>query len=774
MGIVGFVRSLDKGMGEAVARRTVFRKEDEGSWLKVADRTAKGNGSLHITGARDIDAMRNAIASGALLMSGRHLQHGDENQSKRSIEVFTNCSTAATSFAKFYLLLNGSGVGRSYDDQMMVVDWDNAPRLLQALDPAHADFPKSEADRSLFKREWRTGSVAIDDVLADEILGDLSWNFDQLDYFRSDEANYVVYDVEDSREGWAWALERYEAMAFTKDKRFLVLNWTPVRKRGASIGGMQDRPASGPMSPMRAFWRISTQVVGKGLPKWRQAMTVDHYTSEEVQVGGARRAARMSTKDWKDPGIFEFVTIKSQGGLWTSNNSVMVDKEFWALLDAGDAYVTKLFDAIMVSSWINGEPGLINGDLLEGYGEREIFDDGSDFRSDRFSASFGAALLRGVALAARDCRFKYITNPCGEIVLHILGAYCVIADIAPVLAFPGEIAEAVELNRLFMSGEVNRLEGEGARSVAKTLQKWDDAFLQAALLATRALIRVNLMSALYQKEVQRTNRIGVGLTGIHEYAWLRFGLTFEDMLTDSPASQAFWAMLKKVSDAVKAEAKRYSDEIGVVCPHTSLTIKPAGTTSKLFALTEGAHLAAMIAYLRWVQFKGIKIDGAWASDADPLLADYEAKGYPMKELKSYPGMTAVGYPTAPLVSRIGMPWVTTASDATPTQQYEYIRRLEANWIGKTQGNQVSYTMKFMTNKMTMEEFKEVVRLNQRTVRCCSIMPSKPASELTYEYLPEEEIALTDFITLAESIKDPEMIQGLDFDQLRCASGACPI
>ena len=39
-------------------------------------------------------------------------------------------------------------------------------------------------------------------------------------------------------------------------------------------------------------------------------------------------------------------------------------------------------------------------------------------------------------------------------------------------------------------------------------------------------------------------------------------------------------------------------------PITVTTVKPAGTTSKLFGLTEGAHLPARRQYLRWVQFKG--------------------------------------------------------------------------------------------------------------------------------------------------------------------------
>ena len=58
------------------------------------------------------------------------------------MEVFTNCATAIASFAKFYLLLNGSGVGRAYDDALMAVDWAEAPNLLLYLSPAHPDYPR--------------------------------------------------------------------------------------------------------------------------------------------------------------------------------------------------------------------------------------------------------------------------------------------------------------------------------------------------------------------------------------------------------------------------------------------------------------------------------------------------------------------------------------------------------------------------------------------------------------------------------------------------------
>ena len=56
------------------------------------------------------------------------------------MEVFTNCATAATSFLEFLMLLNGSGVGRCYDDDMLMVNWDNAPTVWCVLDENHPDF----------------------------------------------------------------------------------------------------------------------------------------------------------------------------------------------------------------------------------------------------------------------------------------------------------------------------------------------------------------------------------------------------------------------------------------------------------------------------------------------------------------------------------------------------------------------------------------------------------------------------------------------------------
>ena len=118
-------------MGQAVAERTILRRKPNGDWETwgdVADRVAFGNASLP-GGGDDYEGLRKHLRSATILMSGRHLQHGDENQPNRNLEVFSNCSTAAASFLLFYLLLNGSGVGRCYDDDMMLVNWDNMPTV---------------------------------------------------------------------------------------------------------------------------------------------------------------------------------------------------------------------------------------------------------------------------------------------------------------------------------------------------------------------------------------------------------------------------------------------------------------------------------------------------------------------------------------------------------------------------------------------------------------------------------------------------------------------
>lgn len=1113
-----FVRELNKGMGQAVAERTILRRKENGrfeSWGDVAERVALGNSLLCPNpkdGHAEYTVLHKHIAQASILLSGRHLQHGDENQPSRNMEVFTNCSTAAASFLLFYLLLNGSGVGRSYDDDIMLVDWDNAPNLRIVLDSSHPDF------------DWS----------AHESVRDA------LHKYGHDSKNVMWFKVADSREGWASALEVWENAAFEKihKDKTLILDFSAVRTKGSPIGGMQDRPASGPVPLMNAFLKAAS-LKGSGLPMWKQAMYLDHYFAECVLVGGTRRAARMSTKMWSDPDIVEFIQIKRPiefdkltmeevierrktstdfSFLWSSNNSVMVDAEFWRLLElkrSDDEYKTdraklarKVYKEISQCSYADGtgEPGIINVDKLvrKDDGLADLAKNGF-VGSKKYQVRDDTELfLSRLAKKAKKKQYNQIVNPCvtvdtwvmtdvgprmvsdlidrpframvngtgynsagfwktgtkavyelvtnrgyrvkatadhkilttdgwvevkdlivdqHEVVLNnnrsndvdhdqtefdhgwligsIVGdgcynpekyravvrfwgstantmaemAYSVVSEmeqdyfspikasgythhkgkdiseiasrkldqlcdgfispleknILPTLeAAPDSIVRGFlrgffdadgspqgSLNKgfsirlaqsskeklvvvqrmlsrfgilsslhlrsdrgtsLLPDGKGGKKEyqvkpmyeliigrdsvetfnqtigfyeplkqtrvdetiafkkkasyrdkfcslvksvtyvgeedvydctvdvvhmfdangilvhncGEIALSVlggycviadvvpfhADTLDEAEEAFR----VATRALIRTNTMDSLYHKETSRTNRIGVGMTGIHEFAWKFFQVGFKDLINpDFIAYQdnadplfkeprtraaAFWKTLSRFNAAVIDEAKQYSAKLGLNVPHTMTTIKPAGTTSKLFGLTEGWHLPSMAFYLRWVQFR----------TDDPLVKTYADAGYPTRALKTYEGTTIVGFPTAPVISTLGMGnQLVTAAEATPEEQYQWLKLGEKYWIigetGEDFGNQISYTLKYDPKQTDFKHFSEMLRHHQKEIRACSVMPQ--SEDTSYEYLPEEQITKIKFEELSRMISQ-EVQEDVAFEHIDCSTGACPI
>jgi intein-encoded DNA endonuclease-like protein len=1078
-----YVRPLDKKMGTALARRTVFRTQDQEDWGRVAARVAEGNTSLVPGSEADFAPMRDAIAKGALLMSGRHLQHGDPGQKHRNMEVYTNCAVAASSFMTFYLLLNGSGVGRDYSDAMMRVDWEQAPELVLVCRPDHPNF-----DAAVF-------------VAPAEALQRLAGQ------------SHVYFMVPDSREGWAMAAEKYEVMTYeaVHAESTLVLDFSYVRPAGSPIAGMQNRPASGPVPTAQAFAKIA-QVKGQGLPRWKQAMLVDHALAECVVVGGARRSARMSTKYWADPGAIEFAHIKAQHGLWSSNNSIIATQALFDGLKQKNSWAQQVFKAVTEASYwdLTGEPGFICVDnFAPDPIDYSIYADGNYVGSELYELQPSTRpYMAELAQAAQHMPYSHLTNPCvtadtwiqttegprqvAELIgkpftalvgqqghaatgffqtgvkpvfrvetqrgyslrltdnhqvlverkrsrkldggFNIEHAWVEVKDLKPgdklvidnhrgtswegdgsfeegwllgqivgdggynadksykaYVRFWGPNKEklqqvsaqyamaaglksrsdctgvnnahhqtsqygSVALERLASSylspqgkqlmpalektssgfyrgflrgffdadGTVlfNTEKGRSVRlaqsdlgrlqvvqrmlarlGIASTLyqnrraarqsllpdgrgglklyptkavhelviardnllvfaeqvgfndpakaekleacvsslgvkrQAYRDAFTSQVTaimpdgvepvydctvddvhrfdanglvvhncgeislnilggfcvigdvvpyhcdtleeaeetfrIAARALIRVNTMRSVYPREVARTNRIGVSFTGIHEFAFKQFGLGFREVLDEHGAGKPFWEALARFSRAVKAEAKAYATELGMAVPVTDTTVKPAGSTSKLFALSEGAHLPSMREYLRNMQFR---------SD-DPLVEQYRAKGYPVRELRTYQGTSIVGFPTQPTICRLGMgDKLVTAAEATPEEQYRWLMLLEKYWIRGVDeqgqplpdtGNQISYTLKYDPAQTTYKDFVRMMVKYQSQIRCCSVMPTTDTS--AYEYLPEQPFrSVGQFQAIIGAITDPEALEDIDMEHLQCQSGACPI
>ena len=337
-----FVRELDQSLGIAVAQRTYFRKGE--NWSNVATRVSLGNSLLHSTGEDDRLELEDAIASARFLTAGRHLQHGDITQPSKNLELLANCATACVSFLKFLLLLNGAGVGRNYSDDVPMVDWHDSPHLFCILSNQHPDYKEFEGVN---------GSKV--KIIAREDIGAYPENPD------------LYHIVEDSREGWARALELYETATYQKRKHdYFVFDFSKVRCNGTPIHGMQDRPASGPIPLMYAFIRSSQLKYDDVIVSaWLQNMIVDHYMSVCVANGGARRSSRMAIKYWKDNDILEFINLKrNHPWLNSSNNSIGVDDEFWKNCNIPGYKANDVFLAATECVYNTGEPGFVSLDKL--------------------------------------------------------------------------------------------------------------------------------------------------------------------------------------------------------------------------------------------------------------------------------------------------------------------------------------------------------------------------------------------------------------------------
>ena len=708
--------TVPEGMARSVWENKYARKTEQGfqTWSERISEVVNGNFLLDPRAREEFEpelAETLALAqAGVMPFSGRHLQHGDLRQPDKIGEVFTNCSTAMFSFIKFWLLLKGSGVGRCYDSDICRVNWDFMPHTRFVIDEEHPD--------------WELGI---------ESLAEAKHKYDS----ESEEVRW--FEVEDSGEGWVKVVEVLETAAAQEKhaNKLFIFDFSQIRGKGTPIRGQQGRPASGPIPFMQSLEKMTT-IKGAGMKPWKQALFIDHYLSKCVAVGGIRRSARIATKSWRDKDVIEFIDIKrvesDLAKMYTANNSISVDAEFWELASQPKpSHARRVFEAAVGAAYFDqtGEPGFLNVDRLTnnetGLDRITVDNYLSQDMMDRLELHDKTLeLIANTLKWAKKKRYKFIVNPCGEICLSLMGGYCVIGDIC--------------LNNVEEPQEA----------------------LDAARLMAKFLMRVNRMPTLYASEVERTNRIGVGLTGIHEFAYKHFNLTFWDLL-NVDKSLEFWTFISEMRRTVEQSAVDFAEVTNVAIPHTFTTMKPSGTISKVMDCTEAAHLAAMPYYIRWVQY---------ALD-DPAVQEHKDRGYPVKDIsQQYVGHCVIGFPTKMPIADIMGDDLTTAVDVTPIDQYTWLRLLEMHWLGGDgKNNQVSYTLKYDPEAVNYYQFTEMVLENQPLVRACSVMPQ--INESAYIYVPEESISKEQYKELVSGIKRFTN-EGVDSDRIDCESGACPV
>lgn len=727
------------------ARKSLDRPDSYQTYAERMEEVVDGNFSV-VYGLNIADFPANEYTEtmrlakkGVMPFSGRHIQHGDMSQRDKTMEVFTNCSTACFSFMGFLLLLNGSGVGRDYSSDSCLVDWDYMPNIRLVLNGGDDDSGSVER-----------GAHPNFAEAMQEFQGLFDTKREAMHKYGSESESVRWIEVADSREGWAKVVAILETAAFHKNHgdSLFIFDFSKVRERGTPISKMQGRPAQGPLPLMRALAKVTT-IKGAGMKPWKQALFIDHYLAACVVMGNVRRAARMSTKSCYDSDVIEFIDIKRGGHLWTSNNSVTVDAKFWEEAShPRPSHSRRVFEAAIASAYFDqtGEPGFINVDLLNE--NRKGMD---KITSDTYLAAVADLELHPKTYEMVDNVLRkiskkahpFLTNPCGEIVLSMYGGYCVIGDIC--LSKVTDLSEA----------------------------------LSAAKLMAEFLVRVNTMEALYSAEVKRTNRIGVAITGIHEFAWTHFGLDFNDLISTHDAlmggaerfvtdrdqrAYAFWSFIRQMGEVAETAADDISVRLGMVPPHTKLTIKPSGTISKIMGCTEGAHLPTTPYYVRWVVVpKGSERE-----------QEYRDLGYPIKDVShQYTDCCVVGFPTRHPITEI-MPdeLVVTADQVSPDDHFKWLRLLEKFWLGGPgNNNQISYTINYNPELVDFHDFMDVILRNQPTVRCCSVMPIMDTS--AYSYTPIEQITREQYEDYMLTVRQSQH-EAYSDDELQCVSGVCPI
>jgi ribonucleoside-triphosphate reductase len=631
-------------------------------WPETVRRVVDGN--LKLVEPRYIEegereALIDLIESFKVLPAGRHLKSSGVNDF-----ALNNCWAAGWDPAKpeehftFTLLrlAEGGGVGSNYSARYLE-DFPAVQVPVQVhivCDPEHPDY--------------------LDMVEAGLISTEYSHDW------------AGAYAVEDSREGWAEALGDLIRTAHDPKTRHTqrVYDVSRVRCKGSPLktfGGTASGPE--PFAEMMqeigliltgVFHRADVLDVFSSI-NGIHAMMIDHAIAKAIVAGGVRRSARMSIMRWDDPLIFEFISIKKEGGHWTTNISVEVDQEFLDQLVilstelgpiAPRSYVANdVLKAIAEGMLHNGEPGVWNSALTA---EGEV--DGT-----------------------------FTTNPCGEATLT-----------------PWEPCNLGSVNLAAFvdsDGQVHSLEVEKAHR-----------------LITRYLIRATFAEVADGKSadaISRYRRIGVGHLGFADYLYKQ-GLQYVEA---TPAYSNVFEDLEEWASVVDEAAAEYANELRTPVPIKKRVIAPTGTISKLAGVSgEATHAPFADYFIRRIRFS--TVDPNEVSQVE----EYRKKGYRVEPCQYAANTAVVEIPTKDsLLDELEFPeYFQHAGDLTIKDMLNVQRLYQKYWADQA----VSYTANVPAGEYTAEGLAVLLAEYLPELKGVTVFPEMSMPQSPYERISFEE------------------------------------
>ena len=307
-------------------------------------------------------------------------------------------------------------------------------------------------------------------------------------------------------------------------------------------------------------------------------------------------------------------------------------------------------------------------------------------------------------------------------------------------------------------GEIPLEEGESCNIGSVDL----DAFgtdtvgaLHAFKLMARFLIRSTLIKPyqpLTAEVEERNRRIGVGFLGLQGWA-AAHGVRYEDI----PSCPALYLKLHLFREAIRAEADRYCDELGISRCIKVTAIAPNGTISQLRGTQPGIHSVIARWFWRRVRY----------TNGDARIDEAIARGLFVEPCVYADNTTVVRYPVQDsILSNHPADLIQQTDEVSLDSQLAVLAFVTETFCAGNDGNAVSFTANLdPALYTTADDLAPVLARWLPRVKGLTVFPSQSRPQSPYEPISEGDYysALIEGEAFVGSSNDGE-----------CASGACPV